>query len=283
MPTQREDHGAAVVGGSLFAVGGTNPSQTILAVTEKYSHSLDSWTSVKSVPSNRYCLADSAVRAIGTMLVVIGGYGTTPAQLDNAFEMYTPSTDTWATKTAMPTSRIWHGIVAIGARIYAIGGTDPAESTPFKSVEVWSDTTSYAQITISRASPVNAASTYTGAMSISGINFASLDQTPSSFASRAIMRYALWTHRTHRVPRHHTSLFSSPRNSSHQNVTLSVYPVPTLLHSIETDCICLDWQDHFLDVRDDDDCLWVIGRVLAEAGLTLDVRFGRNRISCVHI
>jgi hypothetical protein len=30
----------------------------------------------------------------------------------------------------MPTSRIWHGIVAIGARIYAIGGTDPAEFTP---------------------------------------------------------------------------------------------------------------------------------------------------------
>jgi hypothetical protein len=183
MPTQREDHGAAVVGGSLFAVGGTNPSQTILAVTEKYAHSTDSWTTVKSVPSSRYCLADSAVRAIGTMLVVIGGFDK-----GKAFEMYTPSTDTWATKTSMPTSRIWHGIVAIGARIYAIGGTDPAESTLYKSVEVWVDTTSYAQVTISRASPVNAASTFTGAMSISGINFASLDQTPSSFASRAIMR-----------------------------------------------------------------------------------------------
>jgi hypothetical protein len=117
------------------------------------------------------------------MLVVIGGFDK-----GKAFEMYTPSTDTWATKTSMPTSRIWHGIVAIGARIYAIGGTDPAESTPYKSVEVWVDTTSYAQVTISRASPVNAASTFTGAMSISGINFASLDQTPSSFASRAIMR-----------------------------------------------------------------------------------------------
>ena len=184
MPTQREDHGAAVVGGSLFAVGGTNPSQTILAVTEKYAHSLDSWTTVKAVPSSRFCLADSAVRAIGTMLVVIGGFDE-----GNAFEMYTPSTDMWATKTSMPTSRIWHGIVAIGTRIYAIGGTDPAESTPgYKSVEVWLDTSSYARITISRASPVNAASTFTGAMSISGINFASLDQTPSSFASRAIMR-----------------------------------------------------------------------------------------------
>jgi hypothetical protein len=188
MPTQREDHGAAVVGSNLFAVGGTSPSQAVLAIAEKYTHSTDTWTTIKAIPSARYMLAGSAVRAMGNRLVAIGGFWPGIGYESDIFEMYTPSTDSWATQTPMPTRRDWHGLAIIGSRIYDIGGSNYPETSSYDALELWVDTTSYAAITISQMSPTNIASTFTGAVSIRGINFASLDQTPTSYASGAITR-----------------------------------------------------------------------------------------------
>ncbi len=194
MPTEREDHGAAVVGSSMFAVGGTYWTGFGSAITdtnEKYVHSTDRWTTVKAVPTMRYCIAGSAVRAMGTKLIAIGGYSPL-STTDDVFEMYTPSTDTWVTKTSMPTVRYWHGVAVGGPRVYAIGGTyDPPSASPatkYDFLEVWVDSSAYTAPQIDETSPANVASTSAGTVSIVGVSFGKTDQTPSSYASGAITR-----------------------------------------------------------------------------------------------
>ena len=191
MPTEREDHGAAVVGSSLFAVGGTRPGAQLLDTNEKYVHSTDSWTTVKAVPTMRYGIAGSAVRAMGTKLIAIGGYSPLTST-DNVFEMYTPSTDTWVTKTSMPTIRYWHGVAVGGPRVYAIGGTyammSVSPTTEYDFLEVWVDSSAYTAPQIDETSPANVASTFAGMVSIVGVSFGKTDQTPSSYASGAITR-----------------------------------------------------------------------------------------------
>ncbi len=191
MPTERDDHGAAVVGSSLFAVGGTRPGAFTLDTNEKYVHSTDSWTTVKAVPTMRYGIAGSAVRVMGTKLIAIGGFSPSSATAD-VFEMYTPSTDTWVTKTSMPTVRYWHGVAVGGTRVYAIGGTsDPPSASPttkYDFLEVWVDSSAYIAPQIDETSPANVASTFAGMVSIVGVSFGKTDQTLSSYASGAITR-----------------------------------------------------------------------------------------------
>jgi hypothetical protein len=164
MPTERDDHGAAIVGSSLFAVGGHQPSPLglirVIATAEKYDLSTDTWTTVTEMPSARDMLSGSAVRAMGSKLVVIGGYYPGSPSLggeSDIFEMYTPSTDTWETKTPMPTMRLWFGLDVISSRIYTVGGSagDPSASpsTSYARMEVWGDTSSYSTPAPTTATP----------------------------------------------------------------------------------------------------------------------------------
>lgn len=91
MPTSRGSLGAAMLGGKIYAAGGFR----WLGTPGKDSY-LGTW----GVNAN----AGASMQAL------------------TAFEVYDPLTDTWATRSAMPTARHSLALVASSDRLYALGG-----------------------------------------------------------------------------------------------------------------------------------------------------------------
>jgi hypothetical protein len=56
---------------------------------------------------------------------------------DPAVEAYDPTTNTWATKTDMPTKRFSFAASAAGGLLYAVGGRIDATSTSLATSEVY--------------------------------------------------------------------------------------------------------------------------------------------------
>ena len=67
------------------------------------------------------------IGAVNGKIYAIGGYNYENHTNDNdvhlnTVQMYDPSTDTWSTKTSMPTARADLAAVAVNGKIFAIGG-----------------------------------------------------------------------------------------------------------------------------------------------------------------
>mgnify|MGYP001578408792 FL=1 len=118
MPTGRERLAITVSGRSIYAIGGGDP---VYSSVEAYNPATDIWTTKASLPTPRI---DCAAAGAGGLVYVAGGEypgNPTPAYHSEVYA-YNPFTDTWATKSPMPTARDELGVVAIGATIFVIGG-----------------------------------------------------------------------------------------------------------------------------------------------------------------
>lgn len=118
MPTTRYDLAAGVIGGKLYAVGGTAPGQGDYSTNEEYDPATNSWTTKAAMPTARYRLAAAAT---GGKLYAAGGMNEVGAVL-NQNEEYDPAANSWATKAAMPTARYLLAAGAVGGKLYAVGG-----------------------------------------------------------------------------------------------------------------------------------------------------------------
>ncbi|WP_428504979.1 Kelch repeat-containing protein [Roseateles sp.] len=121
---------AAVLEGRLHLVGGWNYSNTASASVAShmvFDPSSQSWSSAAPISTARNA-AGAAV--VDGQLYVLGG--RTPGirandqQSLSSLEVYTPASGQWAAAPAMPTARGSLAVVALGGRLYALGG----ESTP---------------------------------------------------------------------------------------------------------------------------------------------------------
>jgi N-acetylneuraminic acid mutarotase len=120
MPTSRSGMGCAVVNGKIYVIGGWNPS--ILSTVEVYDPVTDTWDTTKTtMPASRGFVS---ARAVDGKIYVIGGtHGlSTILQGLSTVEEYDPVTDTWTSKSDMPTRRWSLGTCVIDGKIYAIGG-----------------------------------------------------------------------------------------------------------------------------------------------------------------
>lgn len=138
MPTGRTGLGAAVVGDSIYAVGGrtsTSPcSGGPLATVERYDILTDTWTTVAPLPT---ALSDIGVISHGGKIYVFGGCTVGTATASSEVYIYDPTTDTWTTGTDMPTPRAsFYGVGIVGNNIYVMGGTD-ATGAPSPANEVY--------------------------------------------------------------------------------------------------------------------------------------------------
>ena len=124
MPTARKSLASAVVGGKLYALGGSSFGccpDNALATVEMYDTATNTWTTVAPMPTARYGLV---AEVVGGKLYAAGGYHSVP--VDNAIdtvEVYNPAANKWAAVTPMPTAR--YGLVAgvLGGKLYAAGGS----------------------------------------------------------------------------------------------------------------------------------------------------------------
>jgi len=128
MPTSRAGPGAAVVDGKIYSIGGEIRGGGILGINEMYDPTLDRWTTKASMPTNR---SQIGIAVYEGKIFCIGGciYNFTSKQWEDTavVEAYDPATNTWETKTTMPTARSrLQTNLALG-KIYVMGG-DPDQS-----------------------------------------------------------------------------------------------------------------------------------------------------------
>ena len=136
MPTARRDPAAGVVNGIIYVVGGFNGAA--LNTVEAYDPVTDTWTRKTPMPTAR---ADPTVDVVNGILYAVGGWidlcGCTPG-LDTV-EAYDPVTDTWTTKTPIPTPRFHHASGVVDGIIYVVGGW--SGTAPLDTVEAYDPVT----------------------------------------------------------------------------------------------------------------------------------------------
>lgn len=107
---------AAAIGGSVYAVGGSDEFK-MLGTVRWYDPGEGVWREASPMPTRRSHLA---LVSYGGLLYAIGGRGDSGPV--GAVEAYDPATKRWSPRAAMPTPR--HGLSAatVGGIIVAVGG-----------------------------------------------------------------------------------------------------------------------------------------------------------------
>uniref|UniRef100_A0A1I8J9I8 BTB domain-containing protein n=2 Tax=Macrostomum lignano TaxID=282301 RepID=A0A1I8J9I8_9PLAT len=112
---RRGGAGVSALGDHIYAVGGhdapsSNPSAKRFACVERYDPLTDQWTLLASLSSPREA---AAVGALGSLLVVCGGYdGTTHC---DCVDLYDPATARWSSGATLPSGRAGAAAVAFAA------------------------------------------------------------------------------------------------------------------------------------------------------------------------
>ena len=119
MPTPREHHAAAAVGGLIYVAAGRvhDPGFRNLATFEIYDPVMDMWITGPPVPTAR---SGIAAVAFNGRFYLFGGEG--PSAIFRENESYDPATGMWTTNEPMPTGRHGIGAAVLGNDIYVVGG-----------------------------------------------------------------------------------------------------------------------------------------------------------------
>ena len=122
LPSPREQASIAVVGGILYAIGGSTEGVGIIADVEAYDPSTDTWTAKAPLPVARWASVTGVVDGI---IYVVAGNDINTAATTTTYA-YDPSTDTWTTKAPMPTGQDSATGGVINGILYVAGGGVPA-------------------------------------------------------------------------------------------------------------------------------------------------------------
>jgi N-acetylneuraminic acid mutarotase len=154
MPTARGGGVAAFVNGKCYVIGGAGPMpsasdptlrprqpQRSLATVEEYDPATDAWRARSPMPTPCNHMGGEAVNgkiyAIGGRLsgAFIIGY---PGNV-NLVQVYDPATDSWSTKSPMPTARSGLNTASLNGIIYAAGGEvqDEKSLSAFRAFEAY--------------------------------------------------------------------------------------------------------------------------------------------------
>ena len=125
MPATRRQFSTSVVNGKIYAIGGYHRGGSGLgeSTVEEYDPATNTWRARADMPTGRPGLSTSVVDG---KIYAIGGnkwdYTTATATHFSTVEEYDPATDTWTTRTDMPTARSGLSSSVVNGKIYAIGG-----------------------------------------------------------------------------------------------------------------------------------------------------------------
>jgi N-acetylneuraminic acid mutarotase len=123
MLTERLNFAIGVVNNKIYAIGGWFGTEA-LNINEEYDPTTDTWTTKAPMPTARQGLA---IAVVNNKIYAIGGciydpnYGIGWRSLATV-ECYNPSTNSWSSKTNMPTPRTGMASGVVNNKIYVIGG-----------------------------------------------------------------------------------------------------------------------------------------------------------------
>jgi N-acetylneuraminic acid mutarotase len=120
---------AAVVNGKIHVIGGT--------VHYVYDPVVNNWTAKKPMPTARQYFGIAIYQ--NRIYTIGGGYWNSDIgwTTSNANEVYDPATDSWESKTAMPTKRSGFSASIVDGKIYAMGGTTGGQYSITALIEVY--------------------------------------------------------------------------------------------------------------------------------------------------
>ena len=135
-PVPSEELLGAAVGGKLYVFAGLAPGFRPRSLVYEYDPAADRWNERRPMPM---ALHHVAFVAHGDRILAFGGfaYPATPppgwVPSDAAFE-YRPATDDWRALAPMPTARGAAAAIAVGDRIFVIGGAAMHPGAPETAV-----------------------------------------------------------------------------------------------------------------------------------------------------
>jgi N-acetylneuraminic acid mutarotase len=117
-PLTRSYHGAAVVNGRIYLIGGAGEDNKPFGSVQVYDPATGTWAARANMPTARGLFGTSVV---GGTIYAIGG---TTAGRDKlaVVEAYDTATDTWTRRADLPTPRNALSAAVVDGKIYAIGG-----------------------------------------------------------------------------------------------------------------------------------------------------------------
>lgn len=119
MAISRRGVGLSLLGGYLYAVGGSDRIQA-LCLAERYDPSTNEWTRIADMNESR---SSVAAVTLHNHIYAVGGYDGT-ANCLRTVERYDPATNTWSYVAEMNVTRSMLSVGALGGCLYAIGGYD---------------------------------------------------------------------------------------------------------------------------------------------------------------
>ena len=128
MQEARSGLGVAVVNGKIYTIGGRNASFDLVSKNEVYAPSNDNWTTLAPMPTPRLrfgiAIYQNKIYAIGGIVdyVASAADGFAVGVVTGVNEVYDPATNTWETKTPMPTKRGGLQANVVDGKIYCISG-----------------------------------------------------------------------------------------------------------------------------------------------------------------
>jgi N-acetylneuraminic acid mutarotase len=145
MPEGRSDAAAAVIGGTVYIVGGRTWTPDSVFMDNSmwaYDAASDHWTIAAPIPTKRAFLAVGVVNGV---LYAIGGDSSTGGQEGwgpcclNTVEAYDPSTNTWTSKAPLHTPRAAAAAAVVNGTLYVFGGEN--NGAGLSSVEAYDPAT----------------------------------------------------------------------------------------------------------------------------------------------
>lgn len=119
MPSSRGETAAAVADGQLFVLGGlTGLGLEATAEATRYDPASDSWEALANLPAARHHAAAAGLDGD----VYLSGGGSASGQPQASLWTLAPGGGDWATLAPMPEPRFGHRMVAVGERLYVVGG-----------------------------------------------------------------------------------------------------------------------------------------------------------------
>jgi N-acetylneuraminic acid mutarotase len=117
-PLTRSYHGAAVVEGRVYVIGGAGEDNKPFGSVQVYDPATGAWAARANMPTARGLFGTSAV---GRTIYAIGGTTIGRDKLA-VVEAYDTATDTWTRRADMPTPRNALSAAVVDGKVYAIGG-----------------------------------------------------------------------------------------------------------------------------------------------------------------
>jgi hypothetical protein len=140
MPLARSELNGAVLDDLLYAAGGIAQLGASPAF-QVYDPDADSWRRLANLPEPRHHFG---LAALDGRIYLSGGYRALPFSADSARAevwAYDVARDRWFTRAALPSPRAAHAMVALGGRLYVVGGVGAEPETVFTydpAADAWS-------------------------------------------------------------------------------------------------------------------------------------------------